>query len=338
MKIKIKEINQKITEGLLLRDLSQDDAKIISDALIEAETRGKKTHGINKVFTMEKAIRAVEGRPEVIKDKGNYAFIDGHKQLGHISANFAVDILLKKVKEFDNAVVGVKNSFYYTMAGIYAEKVAREGYVALILNNGGPSSVSAFGGVDPILGTNPIAIGIPTKNDPIVLDMTTGEKPWGEINLAKVEERNLQPNTFLDKDGKFTTDPQEAIGIIPFGGYKGYGLNFMFEILTGAMVSSKMGYQTKNSYDLGFLFLAYSPTMFGTKEDFENEVEQLVKDVKSSRRAQGFSKILLPGESSKNKMRESINMGEIEVKDETWNKLLSFALGEDIEKKIDLKQ
>lgn len=338
MKIKIEELRQKISEGLISRGLPKEDAKVISDALVEAEIRGKKTHGINKAFTMEKAIKSIESRPEIIKDKGNYAFIDGHKQIGHISANFAVDILLKKVKEFDNAVVGVKNSFYYTMAGIYAEKIAREGYVALIFNNGGPSAISPFGGVDPILGTNPIAIGIPTKTNPIVLDMTTGEKPWGEINLAKVEERDLQPNTFLDKDGKFTTNPQEAVGIIPFGGYKGYGLNFMFEVLTGALVNSKMGYQAQNGYDLGFLFMAYSPTMFSTKENFEDEVEQLIEDVKSSRKAQGVDEIFLPGETSRNTMNKNLKAGEIEIKDETWSKLLSFASGEDIEKKIDLKQ
>lgn len=338
MKVKITELGQKISEGLLLRGLPQEDAKIISDALVEAEIRGKKTHGINKAFTMEKAIKSIEGRPEIIKDKGNYAFIDGHKQIGHISANFAVDVLLKKVKEFDNAVVGVKNSFYYTMAGIYAEKIAREGYVALIFNNGGPSAISPFGGVAPVLGTNPIAIGIPTKTEPIVLDMTTGEKPWGEINLAKVEERDLQPNTFLDKDGKFTTKPGDAVGIIPFGGYKGYGLNFMFEVLTGALVNSKMGLKAQSGYDLGFLFMAYSPIMFSTKEAFELEVEQLIKDVKSSRKAEGINEIFLPGEISTNKMKENLEVGEIEIKDETWSKLINFATGEDIEKKIDLKQ
>lgn len=224
------------------------------------------------------------------------------------------------------------------MAGIYAEMVAKEGYVAIILNNGGPSSIVPFGGVDPIMGTNPIAIGIPTRFGPIVLDMTTGEKPWGEINLAKVEERNLQQNTFLDKDGEFTTDPKEAVGIVPFGGYKGFGLNFMFEILTGALVASKMGFQVKDSYDLGFLFMAYSPTMFSTKENFEKEVEQLVNDIRGSRKAKGVEKIWLPGEASTSKMKQNLESGKIDIKDETWNKLLDFSAGENIEKKIDLKQ
>lgn len=109
MKVAIHDLTDKITDGLKLRGLSSSDAKIISEALVEAEIRGKKSHGINKAFTMENAIRSIEGRPEIIKDKGNYALIDGHKQIGHIAANFAVDILLKKVEEFDNAVVAVKN-------------------------------------------------------------------------------------------------------------------------------------------------------------------------------------------------------------------------------------
>ena len=127
------------------------------------------------------------------------------------------------------------------MAGIYARQIAEFGYIGIVINNGGPATVAPTRGIDPILGTNPNAIGIPTSQGPLVLDMATSERPWGEVNLAKVENRPLVEKAFLDKGGEFTTDSDKAAAIIPFAGYKGYGLNFMIEILTGAFVSAKNG-------------------------------------------------------------------------------------------------
>lgn len=286
---------------------------------------------------MEEALSARGNKPKILKDKGNYALIDGDKEIGLLSAELAINILLEKAKKFDNAMVGMTNSFYYTMAGIYAKQIAESGYVVIVINNGGPAIVAPYGGIDPILGTNPIAIGIPTSQGPLVLDMATSEQPWGEVNLAKVENRPLVEKAFLDKKGKFTTDPDKAETIVPFAGYKGYGLNFMIEILTGAFVSAKMGLQSQNAYDLGFLFIAYAPDMFTTKEKFDSQVIQLVSDIKKSRRLPGTNEIYIPGERAKSKIGQALSDGYIDISESTLENLNGFEQGIDINKRADLK-
>ncbi len=337
MKVKIVELRERMLNSLVKRGLSQFDAKLLVDAFVEAEMTGKKTHGIGKIFMLDKPIKNVLGTPKIIKDKGNYALVDGNKTLGHTSADMATDILIKKVKEFDNAFVAVTNSYYYSMASIYAKKVADAGYVAIILNNGGPATISPFGGNQPITGTNPIAIGIPCSAGSIVLDMTTGEKPWGEVNLAKVEKRSLQEKTFYNEAGVFTTDPADVSAIIPFGGYKGYGLNFMFEILTGAFVSAKMGLQSMSPYDLGFFFMAFSSEMFTTKEKFDQEILKFIEEVKSSRKVAGVDEIYLPGEKSAISLKKAESAGEIEIDTSVWERLLEYEKGEDVMSNVGLK-
>lgn len=338
MKIKIPDLKDKLIVSLTARGLTDDEANTVAEPFLEAELQGKKTHGISKFLLIDEAIQKREGKPEIVKDKHNYALIDAHRELGYISAQFAVDTLIGKVKEYDNATVAVVNSYYYSMAGIYAKKIAKAGFVGVVLNNGGPAAVTPFGGVDPIFGTNPIAVGIPTDGEPIVLDMATSEKTWGEINLAKVEGRKLQDKTFFDKDGNFTTDPYKAESIVPFGGAKGYGLNFIFEILTGAFVGAKMGLQSKDGYDLGFFFMAFSPTMFTTKEEFDDKVAQLVKEIKQSRKENGVLEIYLPSEQSSKRMEKALEFGEIELGEDVWEKLLAFSKGEDVKGKVGMKE
>lgn len=330
MKIKVTELEEVLQRSLTNRGLTQQEAQAVAEPFLEAQLRGKKTHGISKFLLIDDAINKREGKPEIVKDKFNYALIDAHKELGYLTAQFATDILIEKAKKFDNATVGVINSYYYSMAGIYARKVAKAGFVAIILNNGGPQGVVPYGSSQSLLGTNPIAIGIPTLKEPIVLDMATSEKTWGEINLAKVERRTLQENTFIDITGSFTTDPYKAEAIIPFGGVKGYGLNFMFEILTGALVGTKMGLASKNGYDLGFFFMAFSPDMFTTKEKFEEDVEQLIADVKNSPKLYDINEVYLPGEQSDNRLQDALQKNELEIDQNTWNSLIAFSNKEDV--------
>ncbi len=333
-----KNILEKLNSGFMKRGLNKLESELISEHLVRAELMGKRAHGIMKAFMMDDAISAREGKPEIIKDKHNYAKIDAHKELGILSADFAVKVLLNKASKFDNAVVATINSYYYTIAGIYAKQIADAGYVGIVLNNGGPATIAPYGGIDCLFGTNPVAIGIPYSKGSIVLDMTTGERPWSDVILAKAENRKLEEGPFLDSQGKVTTDPSTVNAIIPFGGYKGAGLNFMFEILTGAFVSAKMGLRSVDGYDLGFLFMAFSPEMFSTKERFDVEVGELVLQIKSSRKMKGVNEIFLPGESSERKYKKSMELGEVEVSQEILAKLEEFEAGENLKEKYSFKE
>lgn len=337
VKVPIGEIKKLFAESLRIRGLTQKEIKIVSEPFFEAELSGKTTHGITRFLLLDIPIKKRGGSPVIIKDKYNYAHIDAQKELGQISSEYALDILLAKTKEYDNACVAVTNSDYYAMAGTYARKIALNGYIGIVINNGGPACVTPYGGIDPIFGTNPIAIGIPRKHDPpLILDMATSKRTWGQTNLAKLEGKSLENDIFLDKEGNFTTDPYKVKSILPFGGFKGAGLNFMLEILTGAFVGAKMGLSSENGYDLGFFFQAYSPYMFTNEDIFDKKVEVLINEIKSCRKANRTDEIFLPGEKSQKKYAEALRKGYIEVSKTSWNELGEFAKGNAVKTKIRL--
>ena len=166
------------------------------------------------------------------------------------------------------------------MAGIYARQIAEFGYIGIVINNGGPATVAPHGESIPYWELIQLPLNTNFTRS-IGFGYGYFRATLGEVNLAKVENRPLVEKAFLDKGGEFTTDSDKAAAIIPFAGYKGYGLNFMIEILTGAFVSAKMELQSQNAYDLGFLFIAYAPDMFTTKEKFDSQVIQLVTRLRS---------------------------------------------------------
>lgn len=330
MDIQISDLRNTLLTALRFRGLTPKEANIVAEPFLEAELSGKKTHGITKFFLIDEAIKNRRGQPRIVKNNFNYALIDAQQELGYISAQFATAVLIKKARLYGNALVATRNSYYYSMAGLYARKVAEAGFISIITNNGGPAAVTPFGGVDPVLGTNPLAIGIPFSKGPIVLDLATSEQTWGEINQAKLEKRKLKPNTFYDARGNFTTNPQLAVAIKAFGQAKGAGLNFMLEILTGALVGTKMGLQSKSGYDLGFLFFAFSPKLFSTPANFDQQVKQLVREMKHTRTVRGVKQIFLPGEKSWQTRQKHLKRGNVQIPQVTWNKLQAFARGEDI--------
>lgn len=322
IKVQLAELKKRMADSLVVRGVSRKRAEVLVEPYVEAELCGKTTHGLSKFFRHhDTIIKTKPVKPLLLRNKFNHAFIDGKKELGHIVSLKAVSIALAKANRFGSSTVGMRNAYWFSMTGTYARMIAERGYIGIVLNNGGRSVVAPFGGSQAVFGTNPVAIAIPTPRGPILLDMATSLKPWGEVELAKMEKRQLPADVFFDKNGKVTQDPYQAVAIKPFEGYKGYGLNFMFEILTGAFVAAKMGWQTKTTYDLGFLFMVFSPTLFTSKKKFGQGVRALVKDVKRSKKLPGVKEIFLPGEQSDRKRQAALRTGTVVVEESAWLKL-----------------
>ena len=255
-----------------------------------------------------------ESNIELVKEIGNYALYNGHKELGHIAALTCVDKVIELAKIHGNAIVGLNNASRYGRLKPFARKIAENNLIGIVMNNAGPAAVTAYGGITPILGTNPICFGFPSINDePYLFDFSTSKKIWGEIRQSKLENRDLPSECFLDEDGKFTTDPDKANAVIPFGDIKGFALCYAIEILAGAFTGAKMGLQVNDEYDLGFLFMAFSPEMFGNLEEFKNKLKVLENEIKSSIKNDSTEKIYIPGEVSKEKYEKNMKIGKIQV-------------------------
>jgi L-2-hydroxycarboxylate dehydrogenase (NAD+) len=227
---------------------------------------------------------------------------------------------MDRADEYGVGVVGVHDSNHLGMLGYYTDQLQREGYVGIAMTNTEPA-MPPYGGVEPTLGTNPIAIGLPT--DPVFnLDMSTSAIARGTVLHEKETGGELPENVALDADGQPTTDPEAALEgtILPFGGTKGSGLAIAVEVLAGGLVGASMGtdvtgtYHTEDPCTKGDLFLALDPDALGV-HDFAERASGFLTSLTNGAPAATFDEIRLPGQQSVERDRSATT---VEVEDELW--------------------
>lgn len=314
--------------------IAPEDARVTAEMLVTAEAWGKSSHGL---IRLPRYLRGVnhgnvdpEGTIQIVRDAGAAATIDGGARLGPSVATRALGETTARADKYGVGMVGVHNSTHLGMLGYYTDMLRKEGYVAVAMTNTEPA-MPPYGGTEPILGTNPIAIGLPT-NTSFNLDMSTAAIARGSINKAAEQGEPIPEGVALDADGEPTTDPEAALDgtILPFGGPKGSGLAIAIEILAGALVGAEMGdnvtgtYHTEDPCTKGDLFLAVDPEALGG-EAFVNRAESFLQELKETEPAAGFDDIRLPGESS---LRDE-PASRIDVDDELWENILDLANNSD---------
>lgn len=320
--VKIEEVKELMTKSLELRGIRGKDADFMISDYLESELEGHKTHGISKFLTIDAGLSRRSGDMKLLKRSGCYAQIDGNGELGHIAALYATNLAIEAGKKYGVGIAALKNVSRYSRVTPYARKIAGEGLVGMITNNGGPACVAPFGGARPIFGTNPLCFSFPSgRGKPYIFDFATSQKVWGEVRQAMVEKRPLPDQAFLDKEGNFTRDPEKAEAGVPFGGPKGYALCYALEIMTGAFVGAKMGKEAKDEYDLGYLFLAFSTEMFTDLAAFEEETDRLAREVKECPSIKPGGQVYVPGEIFGDRPVEGRKPEAVELEEDVYQRL-----------------
>jgi L-2-hydroxycarboxylate dehydrogenase (NAD+) len=320
---------------------SDEEAAISSTVLSEGDLRGYSSHGIMRLKYIISGSKLgtikIPSKPEFKKIRENIGHMDGDHGLGHFVTMLATNEAISMCKKNGIAVIGINNSNHYGMAGIYAEKLAQNEIIGIIMSSSDPV-VHAFGGVDPIMGTNSLAIGIPYRNRPVLLDMATSEASRGKILEAKRRGQKIPINWAIDRDGRITDDPAIALlgTLNPFGGIKGYGLSLVVSIMAGAFVGAEMGSNVRGTLDLketctkGDLIIAIDPYIFEKKETFTKKLDNFIREIKNSRKIQGVEEIMMPGEMSRRKREEGVKKG-YEIETSTLNELRDMLLSYSME-------
>ena len=310
---------------------SEEEANASSEVLSEGDLRGYSSHGLmrlkyiingTKLGTMK-----IPSSPEFSKIMDNIGLMYGDHGLGHFVTLKAVAEATNICEKYGIALVGINNSNHYGMAGIYAEKLTEKKQIGIVLSSSDPV-VHSVGGIDPVMGTNSLSIGIPCKNDPILLDMATSEASRGKILEARKKGLPIPDNWAISRDGSKTTDPETALlgSLNPFGGAKGFGISIIISILAGAFVGAEMGKKVRGTLDLkelctkGDLIIAIDPYIFVDKSTFDKKIEEFQKEIKGSRKMAGVNEIMMPGEGSKRRRKEGLSKG-YEISESTLNEL-----------------
>lgn len=323
---KVKEIKQLMKDALALRGITGEDAQFIIDDYMESELEGHQTHGLSKFLMIDAGLAEREGAPEVISESASFAKIDGHRELGHITALKAVRMSIEKAKATGIGLVAFSNNSRYSRVTPYTRMIADAGLIGVMTNNGGPCCVAPFSGKRAIFGTNPLSFGFPGEKSSYVFDFATAEKVWGAVRQCYVEGKPLPPNSFIDEDGSFTSDPEKAYAGVPFGGPKGNALCFALEVMTGAFIGVKMGLETKDEFDLGYLVCALSPEMFTDLASFKTEMEKIAGDVRTCPPRVEGQKVFVPGEIFGGTLASARNREEVDMPDDVYERLKKMSV------------
>jgi len=300
-----------LAEGAL-RGVGFDDeeARIIADHVVDAALCGYEYSGLAKILNiMESEKFKLPRRPmKVLRETDVSLAFDGGNNVGMLSLFYAAEATIKKAAAHGIALISVTDAWMSGRSAYYVEMIANAGLVA-IHTAASSRLVAPPGGVRAVLGTNPIAIAVPSSRGPIVLDIGTSAYMMTEVMLRERLGELLPEGVAIGPDGKPTRDPALARrgALLPFGGYKGFGLALMIQAL-GLLAGSG----SDQVCDSGYLFIAFRPDLIGPAEVFNRRVRQLIEGIKATSRQPGIDEIRIPSErafrSRERALREGLNI------------------------------
>ena len=283
------------SEGAL-RGIGYDaeEARIIADHVIDAALCGYEYSGLAKILNIPEHRRFARPRyaMKILRETEVSTLYDGGNNVGMLAMYHAAKAVIEKAENRGIAVVGVTNSWMSGRSAYYVEMIAKANLVG-IHTASSARSVAPFGGTRSALGTNPIAFGMPSSRGPVVLDMGTSAFMGTDLAYRARLGQLLPEGVAIDAEGLPTRDPELArLGaLLPFGGYKGFGLAFIiqaFGVLAGSAFNPDK--------DDGYLFMVFKPDLLIGLEDFTRQVSELIDRIKSTPRQPGVDEIRIPSE------------------------------------------
>ncbi len=307
-----------ITKIFKKHNLSLLHSKICADALINAELVGSPSHGLSrlKMYCDRIKKKLINPNPKIkIKNiSKSVCHIDADDSIGFVAADIAIKKAISITKKAGIGLVAVKNSGHYGLSGYYAEKAAKKNLIAICFTNA-PPAIAPYGSKKKLFGTNPICFAAPTSSKiPFVLDTSMSMINRGKIRIAAKLGKKIPYGTALDKFGNITTNAEKALsGVqLPIAGYRGSGLAWMVDILSGVITGSNHGGKVRDPFDdfngpqnVGHLFILMKPNLF--INNYNKRIKENIKKVKSLSKIKNGNDIFFPGQNKFKRLRQNSN-------------------------------
>lgn len=285
------------------------DAAVVADSLIQADLRGHSSHGLSRAHVycerIDAGLVATDPEIKVLNETAATFHLDGGHGMGAVVAQRAMALCVEKARASGIALCSVRAGTHFGIASYFTMQAARQDMIGFACANA-PASMAPWGGVTPLLGTNPFSVAVPAEcHRPVVLDSASSIVARGKINLAEIENRSIPLGWAIDKDGNPTTEASAALkgSVLPFGEHKGYGIALMIDILSGVLSGAGYGshlgglwHNAETRQNLGFFLLAIDIASFCGAREFKRRIDQMIDEIKASRRAPNTEEILVPGE------------------------------------------
>lgn len=309
-----------VAEGFEALGLAPADAAIFADALIFSELRFHPGHGqgVLRLRRYQERIGKGEIDPRapwtIVKESPALALVDAHNGIGTVAASKAMALAIKKAKTCGIGNVIVRNSTHYGSSAVHACQALEHGCIGIAYTNAGPE-MAPWGGREGAVGTNPWGIAAPTDlGFPAVLDIAITTAGKGMMKWLERENRKMPLDWALTPEGAVTDDPAAAMAgaLLGIGEYKGYGLAFMTDVLTGVLSGGGFGltpYSDPAKLDVSHSLTAIDIEWFMPLDEFRARMGAFSRMVKSRALRPGFKEILLPGEQEARRVERKSKNG-----------------------------
>ncbi len=319
--MRLLEIEKKVKKIFLNFNLSKNHSKICAKYLIKAELVGAPSHGLARLKMYCERIREKIINPKakikIKKLSKSITHIDGKDCIGFIAADAGIKIAIKNAKNTGIGLVAIKNSGHYGLSSFYVEQAVKKNLIALCFTNA-PPAIAPYGARKSLFGTNPICFGAPTGNKvPFILDTSVSMINRGKIRVAAKLGQKIPPGVALDKFGKPTTDARKALrGVqLPIAGFRGSGLAWMVDIMSGVITGANHGGKVKDPFDdfsgpqnVGHLFLVLNPNLFIGK-NYIKRIRENIRAIKKLPKIKGVKEILYPGQGMYARYKRNLKKG-----------------------------
>ena len=315
---KLKKIVKRI---FIKHGLSNKHAETSSSYIIKAELVGAPSHGLArlKMYCNRIKKRLINSKPKIKikKISQSISHVNGNDAIGFVAADLGIKIAINNAKKTGFGMVGIKNSGHYGLSSFYAEQAVKKNLMAWCFTNA-PPAIAPYGSRKALFGTNPVCFGAPTGNKiPFILDASASIINRGKIRRAEKLGQDIPAGVALDKNGKPTTNAKKALeGVqLPIAEFKGSGLAWMVDIVSGVLTGANHGGEVKDPFDdlsgpqnVGHLFIVIKPDIFVGK-NYLSQIKKNLKAVKKLPKVKKVKKIFYPGENKYANYKKNLKKG-----------------------------
>ncbi|NKB52216.1 MAG: Ldh family oxidoreductase [Rhizobiaceae bacterium] len=313
-KFPAKMLEQFLAEAFMALEVPAADSQTVAGLMVEADLLGYDTHGSFRLRQYVNRLRDGGNNPvakvHTAVDRASTAIVDGDNGLGHLAMRHAADQAVAKARESGVGWIGVRNGNHAGPASLYVNMIAEHDMIGIVGAVGSANHVAPFGGLDLLLGTNPLAIAIPAGEKPLfVLDMATTNAAAGKIKVLAQRGEQMPEGWMVDREGNPLTDPtRQSEGLLlPIGGAKGYGLAMAIGLIAGTLNGAAFGKdvvnftkQTATPTNTGQFVAAISIEAFGPVDAFKSTVDGIFASFCDSTSFPGGSPVRIPGQDRGN--------------------------------------
>ena len=320
--MKVKKLKPLLIKIFKQYGLNDSHSNIVSKALINAELVGAYGHGLSRLKMYCKRInkKVINPKPKIkIKTiSKSISHIDADNSIGFVAADIGIKRAIDNAKKTGFGLVAIKNSGHYGLSGFYAEQAVKKNLITMIYTNA-PPAVAPYGALKSLFGTNPICFGAPTNSKiPFILDTSISMINRGKIRVAASKNQKIPSGVALDRFGIITTDAQKALdGVqLPMAGFRGSGLAWMVDILSGVLTGGNHVGKVKDPFDdftgpqnVGHLIITFKTNLF--VKNYHSRIKENIRRIKKLPKIKGVKEIMYPGQ---NKYKRFVINSKKEIK------------------------